>query len=105
MRQRAPVDHHDPVRQPFDVGEVVAREQDCRPTGSRLRDDLADDHPRLGIEAGRRLVEQQDLGPADERDCQRQPLPLAAGQATDRGARHGRESEHGEQLVGILGSS
>ena len=95
------VDHHDPVCQPFDVGEVVAREQDRRPAGSRLRDDLADDDARLGVEAGRRLVEQQDLGPADERHCKRQPLPLAAGQAAVRGARHGREPEQREQLVGI----
>ena len=79
----------------------MAREQDRCPGGSRLRDDLADNDPRLGVEAGRRLVEQQDLGPADERHRQRQPLPLPAGQAAVRGSRHGREPQHREQLVGI----
>ena len=62
---------------------------------------LAGDDPRLGIEAGGRLVEQQDLGPADERHGKRKPLPLAAGQAAVRGARHGRQPEQIEQLAGI----
>ena len=36
------------------------------------------------IEAVERLVEHQQLGPADERLCDQQPLLLAAGEAADR---------------------
>src|SRR5579863_8536638 len=36
----------------------------------------------LRIEAGRGLVEEQDLGIAYQRRCHREPLPLAAGELT-----------------------
>ena len=38
---------------------------------------------RLGIDAGRRLVEEEETGPVDERARDEHPLLLAAGQASD----------------------
>ena len=39
---------------------------------------------RLRIEAGRRLVEEHELGVVDERQRQREPLALAARQRVER---------------------
>ena len=74
------VDDHDPVRQPLDVDQVVARQQD-RGAGLALG---GDDRPRRGarlrVHPGGRFVEDQHLGPADERERQPESLPFAARQ-------------------------
>ena len=54
---------------------------------------------RLRVEAGRRLVEEQQLRGADERTADREPLPLAAGELADPGVALRLELHDGEHLV------
>ena len=50
---------------------------------------------------GARLVEEHDLGPADDRGGEREALALAAGQAADGGAGEGAEPEPLGQLAEV----
>ena len=56
--------------------------------------------PGLGIEAGRRLIEEHQLGAADHRGGERQPLLLAARQPPERGAGAAGEAEPLDQQPG-----
>ena len=58
--------------------------------------------PRLRVEAGGRLVEQQDLGPVDQRAGDGQPALHAAGEVLDLGARLLGELDELQQLVAPL---
>ena len=53
---------------------------------------------RLRVEAGGRLVEEHELGLVDEREREREPLPLAARQRVERGVGLVGEREAFEQL-------
>ena len=79
----------------------MARQQDGDAGGPLLRDERADDGPRLRVHAGGRLVEDQDLGPTDQREREAEPLPLPARQAAERGGRHGPQAQHVQQLVRV----
>ena len=64
----AVVDDEEPAAQPFDVVEIVRRQQDCRVVPRvEIREELA--HTLLAdhVEADRRLVEEQQLGSVQER--------------------------------------
>ena len=54
-----------------------------------------------GIHAGRRLVEDHDLGPADQGQRQPEPLPLPAGQTPVARPGDGGQADQLEQLVGV----
>ena len=60
--------------------EVVRRQQDRLAELAQRADRLPRGAPRGGIEAGRRLVEEDQLGVADEREAEVEPPPLSAGQ-------------------------
>ena len=72
-----------PVGQCLHLVHVVGRQQDRR----ALRRQQPDQVPGLaapgGIEAGRRLVEEQELGVADDPEADVQPALLAAREALD----------------------
>ena len=64
--------------------EIVRRQQHRVPVVLHLRDLAVQLAPRLRIEPGGRLVEEDELGLVDERQRQRQPLPLSARQRVER---------------------
>ena len=71
------------VAQPLGLVHVVRGQQD-RPAGLlELLDEIPELPPRLRIEAGGRLVEKEQLGIADERAGERQPLLLPARERAD----------------------
>ena len=92
-------DDDDPVGQALDVDQVVAGQQDGRAGRASRRDELAGHGPGLGVHAGGRLVEDEDLGPADQGHGQRQALALAARQPPVRRRGHGPQPDEIEQLV------
>src|SRR5690348_11568091 len=76
----AVIEYHDLIAQQLGFFHVVGREDD----GLALRLDrlhqLPEVAPRLRIEAGRRLIEEQHIGIVDERDGEQQALLLPAGE-------------------------
>src|SRR5262245_1480188 len=81
----AVVDDRDAVAEAFGLLHVVRREEHRAAGGLEDGDPLPELEPALRIEAGRRLVEEQDLGVPGERAGDGQPLPLAARQLADAG--------------------
>ena len=66
-------------RQPHDVVDIVGDEHERNLQAAPQRIDFVLETPPDGaIDGGERFVEQQDVGLARERACQRDPLPLAA---------------------------
>ena len=57
--------------------------------------------PRLRVEAGRRLVQEQQLGPADDADGHVQPAALPAGERADPLARVLGQADRLDQLVDV----
>ena len=81
LPQRAVDDHRDAVGERGGIGEVVGDQQRRDGEGAQLgRQLVAHDAPRVGIERGQRLVEQQDLRLPGQRARQRDPLALAAAE-------------------------
>ena len=68
---------------------------------SQLGDDATGRGAALGVHAGRRLVEQQDLWTPHERQREAEPLPLTTGQPPVAGVRSVAEPDEVEQLVGV----
>ena len=68
-----------------------------------------DGDPPLGVDARRGFVEEGDLGPADERQRERQALLLAAREVAPGGGSHGGQAHQVEQAlrrqgVGVVGA-
>ena len=72
-----------------------------RPAARRPAMSSRVDASRLGVHARRRLVEDQHLGVASEREGKREPLPLAAGQAANAGPRHAAEPDVIDERVRV----
>ena len=85
-------DHRDPVGELLGLVHVVGGQQDGLAEVAEALDHLPGGAAGGGVEAGGRLVEEEQLGVADERDRDVEPPLLAAGQAP--GA-----------LIGLLGES
>ena len=79
----------------------MAREQDGQARVAQVGDDRADRDARLRIHARRRLVEDDDLGPADEREREPETLAFAAGQPAIARVGHGPQPDQVEQLVRV----
>ena len=82
--QATVVDDDDPLAERLDVGEVVRRQEDRRPVAAvDLLQELAD--VRLGddVEADRRLVEEEERRPVEERGGEVAAHPLAEGELAD----------------------
>ena len=82
-RERAVAHDRHPVRERLRLLEVVRRQQDRRPRRHQLADHLPRAPARLRVQAGRRLVEQQQLGRAVDRERDLQTPLLAAGELLD----------------------
>ena len=67
--------------------EVVGGEQDGRPLGFQLTDEGPEVAPGLGVESRGRLVEEQQLGAADDAEGDVDPTTLAAREPGDAGLR------------------
>ena len=96
-----PVVHDDePVAQLLGLVHVVRREDERHALPLQAVEPLPDDVPRLRVEAGRRLVEQQHLRLVDERARDREAALHAARQRLDLVVRALGELDELEQLVG-----
>ena len=74
------------VAELFRLVHVVRREHDRPALALEDRDQVPELPARLRIETGGRLVEEEQLGPADERAGEGEPLFLAAGEIRNTGA-------------------
>ena len=87
----APAVHdHEAVAQLLGLVHVVRREHEGHALALQLVEALPQEVARLRVEAGRRLVEQQQLGLVDERAGDREPALHAARERVDAVARAGR---------------
>ena len=80
----------------------VGGEDHRRPPLLEPDDDLPGGEAGVGVHPGGRFVEEDDLGLPHQRQGQREPLPLAAGQAPDQRAGRRPESDEVEQRLRIL---
>ncbi len=97
----AAIQDADPIGQPLDVREVVARQQDRRPRGAKVGDDRPGRRPGLGVHPGGRLVEDDDLGPPDERERETEPLTLTSRQPSVASPGDRPKTDEVDQLIGI----
>ena len=97
------VEHRHVVGQALDVAQLVGREQDRRSGVAEGTDAL----PRrlLGgrVHAGRRLVQHQQLRPAEQGEREPEALPLATRQPAIAGRGRRAEVDQLEQAVRVLG--
>ena len=71
------------------------------PSARAARQQVPDQVPGLRIQAGGRLVQEQQLRPADQRHRQAEPLHLAAGEPAHRRSSHRGQAQHVQQPAGI----
>ena len=93
------VDDGDRVGQLVGLLEVLGREQQGRALADETPDDVPHPQPAARIETGRRLVEEQQPGPADQGTRQVEPAAHAARIGLDRAIGGIGELELLEQLV------
>ena len=86
---RAVREHDDAVGEPLRLLHVVRGQQDRLAEAAQVGDRLPRLAPRGRVEAGRRLVEEDQLGVADQAEREVQAPPLAAGEVGARGTRRG----------------
>jgi hypothetical protein len=79
-------DHADPVGQRLGLLEVVRGEQDRGATRGQIPDQLPELAPRLGVEAGRGLVQEEQFWPAHDAERHIEAALLAAGERVRAGA-------------------
>ena len=78
-RDDAPADDHaDAITEAFRLVHEVGDEHDGRTPLADPADEVPRDAPGRGVEPGRHLVEEHDLGLVQERERDEQPLLLAA---------------------------
>src|SRR5438309_6934130 len=82
--------------------DVVVGDQDADSAVAQSRDDLLDVGDRDRIDAGEGLVQQQVLGPGDQRPRDLQPPPFPARQRVGGVGRQRGQVELAEQLAGPL---
>jgi hypothetical protein len=90
-----------PVGQLFGLVEVVGGEQHRRAEGAQLPDERPELPPRLGVEPGGRLVEEQQLRAADDAQSDLQPSALPTRQPASAGAGVVGEADEFEHLVDV----
>jgi hypothetical protein len=95
----APVEDGDPVAQLLDLVHEVADQHDGDAVVADPLDRRPGGPPRPRVQAGGELVEERDLGPADQGQGDEQALLLAAGQLAEAAA-----GQPGEiPALGVLG--
>ena len=83
----------------FGLVQVVGGEDDGRAEGAQVLDDRPAPSARLGIEPRGRLVEEDELGVAGERQGEVEPASLPAGELTNDGVALGGELDDRQQLL------
>ena len=96
------VDHDQPIAELLGLIHVVGGEHQRRALLLQAEQPVPEDVARLRVEAGGRLVEQQDAGVVHERARDREAALHAAGQVVDLGLRALGQLGELEQLVGAL---
>ena len=91
----------DAVGELLGLVEVVRREEHGLAERAEGADHLPRRAPRRGVEARRRLVEEDELGIADERDAEVEPPLLAARERLDPRARLLLEPDERDDLVDV----
>ncbi len=81
----AVVDDHDAVGEVLGLVEVVGREQDRGTQRAQALDELPGPAPGRGVEARGGLVEEEQLGVADDAEGKVEPPPLPAGEGPHPG--------------------
>ncbi|NYH51241.1 hypothetical protein HNR06_000830 [Nocardiopsis arvandica] len=79
LHDAAPADDADPVGELLYLGQDVAGEQDGAPLPAQLPDDLLEHGLLEGVQAGGRLVEQEQFDVGGQRGHERDLLPVALG--------------------------
>ena len=97
----AVVDHDHPAGQGVGLLEVVGGEHD-RAAGVLVQaaDEVLEVGAVLGVETGRRLVEEQHAGQVDQAHRDVEPAPLAPGERGDLAVGHGGEVEVLDEVGG-----
>ena len=85
------------------LGHLVGGQQHRHASGTLLADELSDRDATVEIDAGGRLVEEQDPRLADQGQCQAEPLLLATGETAPRGVGLSLEIESAEQRGWLQG--
>ncbi len=98
------VHDHEPVAQLLRLVHVVGRQDERHAALLESVEAIPEQVARLRVEAGRRLVEEQQLGLVDERAGDRQAALHPARHVLDLVARPLRELGEVEQLVGAAGA-
>ena len=96
--QRTSVDDGDAVGECIRFVQVLRGQQHGRPFGGDGADDVPDLPPTARVEAGRRLVEKQQVGSDDKACGDVEAPPHAAGERLDLPAAGLAETERVEQL-------
>ena len=91
------LDDRDAVAERLRLVEVVRREEDRLAEVLQRADDVPRRAPRRRVEAGRRLVEEDQLGVADEREREVQAAQLAAAQRARVARRPSRSARRGRR--------
>ena len=94
----------DAVAQPLGLFHIVGGQEHRVAARAELADDVPQLAAGLGIEAGRRLIEEQQLGAADQRARDGEPLFLPAGERAHAGAAFLLELYEGEHFVHGVGA-
>jgi len=97
----AGVQHRHPVAEPADLLHVVADQHDRDATGPDLLDQPPGVAPGVGVEAGAELVQDGDLGVADQGERDREALALAPGELVEAGVALAGQAELLQQPVGV----
>ena len=95
------VHDRDAVAQGVGLLNVMGRQQDRAALAAHLQDRIVQLATGLGVEAGRRLVEEEDLGLVDERQGQREALPLAAGEGVEGTVGFLAQGEAVDELIDV----
>ena len=90
---------HDAVRHPLGLAQLVGGEDDADALLLQPGHHGAHGDAALGVDAGRRLVEEGHLGPADQGEGEGEPLLLAAREVAPGRGGDGAQADEVEQLV------
>ena len=99
LDEPSPVDDHDLVDRLRDLGQHVARDEHGLARGGEPAHERSQPVDALGVEAVGRLVEDQELGVAQQGGGEPEPLPHAERVAADAAAAGARELDQLEHLV------
>jgi hypothetical protein len=96
------VDDHDVLADVFNEVELMAREEDPHAGGGQLSQDRRDSFRRDGVQAGERLVGDQEVGIMDERGRELHALLVAVREPLQASVGSSREAEPLQPAAGRI---